>query len=143
MNDGKKTGHRSDCFVTHEDPLMLETHDIMGPYYEAKKSSRQLLLGDSLKNITHLKALSTSLQMAISHYALGVGAAMEEVGVDGDLKRFEVALEHHLWALVLARDTLRSRARFAMSSLGTSTEKKLNRLTTRSRDLSVVSRIFC
>ena len=122
---------------TDDDQLILQTQGTMS---HAETNSTFDLSFDtrSLKNTSHLKALSTSLRMALSHYALGVEiASTEELGCGGDLLRFEAALEHHLRALVLARETSRLRAAFTLESLGLSAKK--SRMTTRGRDLSVVS----
>jgi hypothetical protein len=91
-----------------DDPLIVETHDAIDD--ELHDSSRFPSNGaHSLKNTTHLKALSTALRMARSHHAVAVEAATAaEESADSD--RFRTALNHHLRALQLICETQRLRA---------------------------------
>ncbi len=89
--------------------------------------------------------------MAHSHSAIGAEILTED-GNGQDSLRYEAAMEHHLNALKLVLETERLRAAFNISSLISASKAKATfigaamsvrsggrRLTTRSRDLSVVS----
>mmetsp|Transcript_40064 Transcript_40064/g.73298 ORF Transcript_40064/g.73298 Transcript_40064/m.73298 type:complete len:965 (+) Transcript_40064:3-2897(+) len=150
----------SNVIAVIDDPLILETHHVLHSYDETNSITSRLYSqhgAHSLKNTTNLKALSTALQMARSHHALGVevvSAAKEEeeeitTGED-ELDIFKVAMNHHLQALTLTRETQRLRAAVNISSLGRRKSPTLfngaamsvdsggRRLTTRGRDFSIL-----
>ena len=143
----------------NDDPLILETQDVISSYYENTNTSKLSPGANSLKNTSHLKALSTALQMAGSHHGLGVEvvAAKEKTTTsEEDSDQFKAAINHHLHALILTRETQRlreaSHVASNISSMG-GTRKSITaffgdamnvitggrRLTTVGRDLNVVS----
>ena len=80
-----------------EDPLLTETHHLIGLGDDIHHAAR------SLKYTTHLKAMSTALQMTRSHHAVGVEAAAavddtESAPDEDTLDLFREAANHHLCA---------------------------------------------
>ncbi len=115
------------------DTLVLKTQDVISSYYDQSDGASRLSHGaHSLKNTTHLEALSTALQMARSHHALGVEAVNAR-----DLPQFKAAIHHHLNALKLTRETERLRAVANNSAIG-GRKSAMYVIGSRSRDLSVV-----
>lgn len=134
-NPPQDRNEQMDIIAAEDGPLILETHEVLSSYYKANASKPS---PGGLKNTTRLNALATTFEMARSHHALGVEAVMDDGNdaEEGDLHRFEVAVDHHLNALKLASETSRLRA---MSNILLLSSRESKRLTTRGRDLSVVS----
>lgn len=117
-----------------DDPLIKETNEMMKSYHEINPSTNAS--ADSLKNTTHLKALSTAIQLASSHHSLGAKILGED---SQGLDPFKEAVNHHLQALELVRVTRGLRA--ACNILALSMESG-GRLSITGRPLAVVSDSF-
>ena len=136
-----------------DDPLLLETLKLI-----CSTDSN----AHSLRQTTHLSALSTGLEMARSHHAVAVEMVIsveKESTILIDSIKLREAMNHHLRALALICETrcLRaashasslnkkksiSRARFVGAAKRVITTNRLNpggrRLTTQGRSLTVVS----
>ena len=113
QQQGRTSIHRN-MITVDDDPLIVETHDLICSNYEPHDSSRLASHSvHSLKNTIHLKALSTALQMAKSHHAVAVEvvmAAEEELTAPSEehLIKFRVAVNHHMRALELICETAAS-----------------------------------
>lgn len=145
------------------DVLIIETHEVLKSHDGEKNNASSMNTPgvNALRNTTNLKALSVALQMVNSYYALGtqVLATVEDEDVGGEEKKssgedmdkkIKAAIDYHISAINLVREAQRLRAEAnMMSSLGggrkTFVGAAMNvmaggrRMTTRARDLSVVS----
>ena len=144
--------------TVNDDPLLSETQDLIYSNNETLDSSKLKNTIHSLKNTTHLKALSTALQMARSHRAVAVEMAIiAENDITAhdieNLKLLRTAANHHLQALRLIRETQHMRAasikpsstaRFWGAAKRVVAANKIGggKLTAPGRDLSVVSFAF-
>ncbi|KAL7554214.1 hypothetical protein ACHAWF_017626 [Thalassiosira exigua] len=122
------------------DPLIVASRDIISSHYEINAADISSSV-NSLMNTTHMTALPTALQMALSHHTLGIEAA-EQVETEASLNNnwqigHLVSLEHHLEALILAQETQRLRTSHFISSMDRHKSTGC-RITTRSRDLTVL-----
>eukprot|EP00580_Thalassiosira_gravida_P014014 CAMPEP_0201683380 /NCGR_PEP_ID=MMETSP0494-20130426/52097_1 /ASSEMBLY_ACC=CAM_ASM_000839 /TAXON_ID=420259 /ORGANISM="Thalassiosira gravida, Strain GMp14c1" /LENGTH=1049 /DNA_ID=CAMNT_0048167155 /DNA_START=374 /DNA_END=3521 /DNA_ORIENTATION=+ len=117
----------------NDDPLIHETSGLMSSYHESRPPKHSYD-AKSLKNTTHLKALSSALQLASSHHALGVELTK---GTSEDSEPLEEAIVHYLQALEFIRVAQCLRAASDVLSMG-GNNRAGRRLTVVPRQLTVL-----
>mmetsp|Transcript_2373 Transcript_2373/g.4182 ORF Transcript_2373/g.4182 Transcript_2373/m.4182 type:complete len:218 (+) Transcript_2373:160-813(+) len=105
----------------------------MSSYHESRPPKHSYD-AKSLKNTTHLKALSSALQLASSHHALGVELTK---GTSEDSEPLEEAIVHYLQALEFIRVAQCLRAASDVLSMG-GNNRAGRRLTVVPRQLTVL-----